>query len=78
MSEHENVGEFELFLRSWTAQQDDNPEVALTRRIVARILRIAEAQTDPHAEVQAFRRGLLIAAGEAKVEHLFEPDDAGD
>ena len=50
-------------------------ETELTERIVARILQIADAQKDPSPGVQAFRRGLLIAAGEANIERLFEPPE---
>lgn len=48
-------------------------EKALTERIVARLLRIAMAVGDTNP---AFRDGLLLAAGEAKNERLFEPDPA--
>lgn len=53
---------------------DRDAERVLTERIVARLLRIAEAQTDEDEHIQAFRAGLLAAAGEAKAERLFEPE----
>jgi hypothetical protein len=58
----------EALKRIATAEQE------LTDRIVERIMRIADAQKPRRRSNRAFHAGLVVAAGEAKVEHLFEPD----
>jgi hypothetical protein len=68
-------GELLAHVRELTAERDAaafGAEEALTKRIVARLLRIANAIGDVNPQM---RDGLLLAAGEAKVERLHEPDE---